>query len=68
MQESSKAERLRLGLIIFIGLGVLTAVEYWIAIAIHSTTIPYLAVIALFKAWLIAQYFMHIAQLWHEEG
>jgi cytochrome c oxidase subunit IV len=53
---------------VLIGLAVLTAVEYGIAVALHSNVLPYLAVIALIKAGLIVQYFMHVAQLWREEG
>ncbi|MEJ2557894.1 MAG: cytochrome C oxidase subunit IV family protein [Anaerolineae bacterium] len=67
MQTSNKAERLRLGLGVFIGLIVLTAVEFGLVIWIGRNVVPYLAVIALFKAGLIAQYFMHIAQLWYGE-
>lgn len=67
--ETRKAARLRLGWIVITALAVLTALEYWIAISIHSTALPYLAMIALVKAGLIIQYFMHVAQLWRgEEG
>ncbi len=62
--EAKKTSKLRLGWIVIAALGVLTIVEYWIAISVHSTPLPYLAVIALVKAWLIVQYFMHVAQLW----
>lgn len=65
--EAQKAAKLRLGWIVIGGLVVLTAVEYWVAISIHSSPLPYLAVIALIKAWLIVQYFMHVAQLWRKE-
>lgn len=66
--EAQKAAKLRLGWIVIGGLAVLTALEYWIAVSVHSTPLPYLAVIALIKAWLIVQYFMHVAQLWRKEG
>lgn len=59
-----KAAKLRLGWIVIGALGVLTIVEYWVAISVHSTPLPYLAVIAVVKAWLIVQYFMHVAQVW----
>lgn len=65
--EAKKAAKLRLGWIVIGGLAVLTAVEYWVAVAIHSNPLPYLAVIALIKAWLIIQYFMHVTQLWRKE-
>lgn len=66
--ETRKAAKLKLGWIVIGALAVLTAVEYWVAVAIHSTVLPYLAVIALVKAWLIIQYFMHVSQLWRGEG
>jgi cytochrome c oxidase subunit IV len=67
--ELKKAAKLRLGWIVIGALAVLTAVEYWIAISVHSGTLPYLAVIGLVKAGLIVQYFMHVAHLWQgEEG
>ena len=40
----------------------------WLAIAASASPLPFLAVIAVLKAILIAQYFMHIAQIWREEG
>ncbi len=58
----------RTGAAVLLGLAVLTAVEYGIAMAIHSNVLPYLALIALIKAGLIVQYFMHVTQLWRREG
>lgn len=67
--EVKKASKLRLGWIVIGALAVLTVVEYWIAISVHSTALPYLTVIAVIKAGLIIQYFMHVAQLWRaDEG
>ncbi len=66
--DAQQGAKLRLGWIVIGGLAVLTALEYWIAVSVHSTPLPYLAVIALIKAWLIVQYFMHVAQLWRKEG
>jgi hypothetical protein len=63
--ESREAARLRLGLMVLVGLAVLTGLEFWASVSLHSNVIPYLAVVALLKAGLIARYFMHIAQLWH---
>jgi len=65
--HKNKAERFRLGWIVFIGLGILTLVEFWVATTVNGNVIPYLAVIALVKAGLVIQYFMHVAQLWHTE-
>ncbi len=58
----------RLGAAVIAGLALLTALEYAVAVSIHSSTLPYLVVIALIKAGLIVYYFMHIAQLWRGEG
>lgn len=47
-------------------LGILTAIEFAIAIVIDDTPwlFTLLLVAALAKAWLIIQYFMHFGQLW----
>lgn len=55
------------GLIVFIGLAVLTAVEFGIALWTGSTI--FLFLIALIKAGLIVQYYMHLGKvLGGEEG
>ena len=56
----------RLGVLVLIGLAVLTAVEY--AVGVFWLSIAVLFVIGLFKAGLIVHYFMHITSLWTEEG
>ncbi len=66
--RSRKAAAYRLGLLVILGLAVLTVVEYEVAVKLHSNVLLYLMIIALVKAWLIVQYFMHVSQLWHEEG
>mgnify|MGYP005833607227 CR=1 FL=1 len=58
----------RLGVIVILVLAALTAIEYAVAVAVPGTTIPYLALIAIAKAALIAYYFMHIYHLWRREG
>ncbi len=45
------------------GLGVLTAIEYLLAIASVPGLLLVLAVLAVAKAWLIVIHFMHIRQL-----
>lgn len=67
MQASRKAARLRLGLMVLIGLVVLTGAEFGLAAGLRSGTVPFLAVIALIKAGLILQYFMHLSQVWRVE-
>ena len=66
MEHTNKADILRQGMIIFIFLAVLTALEFFIAIAIG--TILLLAVIALTKVGLVAYYYMHIYKLNQEAG
>ncbi len=51
------------GWAVFIGLAILTIVEYFLAISIDKN-IPILVVFALAKAGLIIHYFMHLARLW----
>jgi cytochrome c oxidase subunit IV len=64
MQER-KADVLRTTLMVLIGLGILTAVEFGVS-KLESPTIA-LIIISLFKAGLILNYFMHITDLWSEE-
>jgi hypothetical protein len=56
----------RLGVMVLIGLAILTGVEYGIAITLSSGVA--LVILGLFKAGLIIQYFMHVSSLWAEEG
>jgi heme/copper-type cytochrome/quinol oxidase subunit 4 len=66
MDEKKKAT-FRLGVMVLIGLAVLTAIEYGVAF-LPATATPTLFVVAIIKAWLILQYFMHVSTLWSEEG
>ena len=72
MQEShqGKATLLRRGVIVFVGLAMLTGVEFWIAVGRLPATLPLLAVIALGKTALIAEYYMHLHQVFQstDEG
>ena len=65
--DAEKAARVRIGVIVFVLLGILTGVEYWIAVSFTGILLA-LAVIAVAKVGLIAYYFMHIAQLRYREG
>jgi len=59
-----KAALLRLGVMVIVGLAVLTAVEYWVAIAhLGSPLLPLLAMVGLAKAVLILEYFMHLGKV-----
>jgi len=57
----------RIGWVVFAVLAVLTAVEYVIAVEM-SKNIPILIGIAIVKAALIINYFMHIARMWLSGG
>jgi cytochrome c oxidase subunit 4 len=56
----------RSGLYVLIGLAVLTVLEFVIAAALEGSAV-FLFVIALVKAGLIVQYYMHLNQSWSEE-
>jgi len=61
-----KAAAYRLGLITLIILAVLTVAEYFVSVYLGSLVL--LFIIALVKAAIIVQNFMHIARLWREES
>jgi hypothetical protein len=63
---SRRSAAYRLGGKVLVGLAVLTAVEYLVAVTLSSVVI--LLVIGLLKAGLIVQYFMHVTRVWSEEG
>ena len=64
MEHTNKTEALRQGMIIFIFLAVLTALEFFIAVAIGAVVL--LVVIALVKVALVMYYYMHIYKLTQE--
>lgn len=65
--NEKKTAAYRLGVITFVVLMVLTIVEYVIGVQ-PSASIVLLFVVALVKAALIVQNFMHISRLWREES
>ncbi len=66
MEHTSKTELLRQGMIIFIFLAVLTALEFFIAVAIGAVVL--LAAIAVIKVSLVIYYYMHISKLNQDTG
>lgn len=56
----------RKGIVVLLGLGVLTVIEFTIA-QITGSLVP-MFIIGLLKAALIVQYFMHLYMVWTEEG
>jgi len=61
-----KDEELLYGVIIFIVLAVLTGAEYWMAVATRLWAA--LSAIALLKASLVLQYYMHISRVTSGDG
>ena len=64
--NDKKAAAYRLGLITLVILAVLTIVEF--IIAVYMGALVLLFIIALLKAAVIIQNFMHLARLWQEES
>ena len=65
--DNRKKANYRQGIYIFLVLAVLTALEIVIATNLENPAVP-LIIVALIKAGLIVQYFMHIYRLWREES
>lgn len=69
VNEETLAARIaayRQGIYVFIGLAVLTAIEFGIALALEGST-ALLFITALAKAGLVIQYYMHLNNVWSEE-
>ncbi|HMT20512.1 MAG TPA: hypothetical protein PKE20_04575 [Promineifilum sp.] len=64
--NDKKAAAYRLGLMTLVILAVLTIVEFFVAIYLDSLVL--LFIVAMVKAAVIIQNFMHIARLWREES
>ena len=64
--SENKAKAYRRGTLTFLILLLLTAVEFYVGVAMNS--IALLLILALLKAALIVYIFMHIYRLWREES
>lgn len=64
--EAKKKEAYRLIFVIFLVLAVFTGIEYVVSQTLDSIILLFL--IALVKAGLIVNYFMHVYRLWREES
>ncbi len=60
-----KAAAFSIILRVFVGLAVLTVLEYWVSQVSGSAV--FLFIIAVLKTALIVNYFMHVYRLWREE-
>ena len=67
MEEFDVRRKRRLSIWVITVLGLLTALEFWVAVTITTGLLGILSIIVLIKAALIAEYFMHYSQLWHRE-
>ena len=65
--SENKAKAYRRGTITFLILLLLTAVEFYVGVAI-SSSVSLLMIIALLKAALIVYVFMQVYRLWREES
>lgn len=66
MNHSDKTSSLGQGAVVFVFLAVLTALEFFVAIAVGA--IPLLVIVALIKVGLVMYYYMHIYRLSQESG
>ena len=64
--ENRKAAAYRLGLITLIILAVLTVAEYFVSV--YTGSLILLMIMAVIKAAIIVNNFMHITRLWREES
>jgi hypothetical protein len=64
--NEKKAAAYRLGLITLVIMAVLTVVEF--AVSIYLGSLVLLFILAVIKAAVIVQNFMHITRLWREES
>lgn len=64
--SDAKAAAYRRGMYVFVALVILTIIEYFVGVALNSAVL--LFILALLKAALIVQFFMHIYRLWREEA
>jgi hypothetical protein len=68
VRNSLPKKQLRLGYFVFGTLVSIKIVEYLISKLVKVGDWPYLAILALLSAWLIAYYYKHIRQFWHSRG
>jgi heme/copper-type cytochrome/quinol oxidase subunit 4 len=72
MKPTSAARRrrkMRKGFFVISALAVITAIEFWVAVAFAGNIelLGLLLAIAAVKCWFIVDYFMHISRLWLPE-
>jgi heme/copper-type cytochrome/quinol oxidase subunit 4 len=65
-QAETRRRDYRQGFMVLVGLAVLTGLEFLVASALGGSTV-FLFILALAKAGIILQYYMHVDRLWSEE-
>lgn len=50
------------GFLVFIGLAILSGLEFWVAVSGIKGVFPLLAIVALAKCALIIEYYMHVSK------
>lgn len=63
---SAKSIALRQGVYVFIGLAILTVIEFYMGL--WEWGLAPLMLVALLKAALVVHFYMHVYRLWQEES
>jgi hypothetical protein len=63
MNEEKQSSKVAIGWWIFLGLALVTAIEFWLSSS-GAGSLGYLTVTSLVKAALIVHFFMHVSQSW----
>lgn len=66
MNDSKKSAALRQGVLVFVVLAVLTALEYWAAVS--TGIIALLFLLLLLKAALVVVYYMHVSRVFSPDA
>jgi heme/copper-type cytochrome/quinol oxidase subunit 4 len=64
--QAARRSAYRQGFLVLVGLAVLTGLEFFVAGVTDGSPV-FLFIIALLKAGIILQYYMHLRSLWAEE-
>mgnify|MGYP001618428697 CR=1 FL=1 len=67
METAKLKHALSRGLWVFLALVVLALAEYALAIFMTRGNLPYMVIMNVVDAALIAYFFMHVAQLWRRD-
>ena len=65
-KRAARRAAYRQGFLVLVGLAVLTGLEFVVAQLTNGSPV-FLMILALLKAGIILQYYMHVRRLWSEE-